>query len=143
MLIFILVVSVHDKTSKKHVKSGFSGTDILVCIFHLNPALILTDKNVCATVESVLSCTKPCCSTNCSTNCNTKFIELTASHISVFSRRGEYPQWLIKSRVYREYAGQREGDFARVPPIARYIETVHARLFLLLFHKLLLSLELY
>ncbi len=49
---------VHDKTSEKLVESGFSSTDIPVCVSHLNPSPTLTDKNVCATAEEVLSCTK-------------------------------------------------------------------------------------
>ncbi len=50
---------VHDKTSEKLVESGFSGLRLPICVSHLNPAPTLTDKNVCATAEEVLSCTKP------------------------------------------------------------------------------------
>ncbi len=51
---------VHDKTSEKLVKSGFSGLRLSVCVSYLNPAPTLTDKNVCATAEEILSCTKVC-----------------------------------------------------------------------------------
>ncbi len=33
------------------MESGFSGTDILVCVSRLKLALTFTDKNVCATTE--------------------------------------------------------------------------------------------
>ncbi len=49
---------VRDKILEKVIKSGFSGTDILVCVVRLNLVLKLTDKNVCAIIEEILSSTE-------------------------------------------------------------------------------------